>query len=163
MSEGKGLVDELHHLHGRLVAALETVLDGGGALSLLLVGVLGHTEGGGDDVERIGVAVHHVEQTGLELVALGLDLGGVLGVLGVLLAALGQTADHGGQRGADGAVERGAGAAARRGRVRGNDVGKAGNGQFSKFHRIQCPSLWHFAPAGAKQSGIVAEGARARP
>ena len=110
-------------------------------VGLLLVGVLGHTEGGGDDVERVGVAVHHVEQTGLELVALGLDLGGVLGVLGVLLAALGQTADHGGQRSADGAVERGAGAAARRGRVGGNDVGKAGNGQFSKFHRIESLSL----------------------
>ena len=58
-------------------------------------------------------------------------LGGVLGVLGVLLAALGQAADHRGQRGADGAVERGAGATARRGSIGGNGIGKAGNGHIS--------------------------------
>ena len=65
----------------------------------------------------------------------------MLGILGILLAALSEAADHRGQRGADGAIECGAGAAARRGRVGGNDVGKAGNGQFSKFHKIESLSL----------------------
>ena len=99
----------------------------------------GHTEGGGDDVERVGVAVHHVEQTGLELVALGLDLGGVLGVLGVLLAALGQTADHGGQRGADGAVERGAGAPPGAGASEETMSAKPVTVSSASFIKIQCP------------------------
>ena len=127
----QGLVDELHHLHRGLGAALQALLDGGGAGSLLLVGRLGHTERGGDDVERLGVAVHNVEQAGLELVALLLDLGSMLGILGILLAALGQAADHRSQRGADGAIECGAGAAARRGSIGGNGIGKAGNGHIS--------------------------------
>ena len=127
----QGLVDELHHLHRGLGAALQALLDGGGAGSLLLVGRLGHTERGGDDVERLGVAVHNVEQAGLELVALLLDLGSMLGILGILLAALSEAADHRGQRGADGAIECGAGAAARRGSIGGNGIGKAGNGHIS--------------------------------
>ena len=77
------------------------------------------------------VAVHNVEQAGLELVALLLDLGSMLGILGILLAALSEAADHRGQRGADGAIECGAGAAARRGSIGGNGIGKAGNGHIS--------------------------------
>ena len=55
----------------------------------------------------------------------------IITILGILLAALGETADHRGQRGADGAIECGAGAAARRGSIRSNGIGKAGNGHIS--------------------------------
>ena len=55
----------------------------------------------------------------------------MLSILGILLAALSEAADHRGQRGADGAIEGGAGAAARRGSIGGNGIGKAGNGHIS--------------------------------
>ena len=44
------------------------------------------------------------KRQGLEFVALLLDLGSMLGILGILLAALSEAADHRGQRGADGAI-----------------------------------------------------------
>ena len=78
------LIAELHHLHRGPGAAFQAFLDRRGTGGFLLVGLFGHGECIAHDHERVGVAVHHVDKLCLQSACLLLNVGGMLGVFGVL-------------------------------------------------------------------------------
>ncbi len=98
-----GFQTDLHHRQGDLRAVAEARLHRAAANGLLGVILLGQGEGFDEHVEHLAVAVHHVHEALLELVALG---DGVENALTVVLKALFgecEAVDHHGQRDADAA------------------------------------------------------------
>ena len=138
----------VHHFKGRLGAAFEGFLHCGFARGFLLVGVLRHGEDGADGVEGFGVAVHYVDEAGLEVLGLFLRFDGELLDVGVFFLADGEGADHRGEADGEGADHRGEGraeraferrrgAAAGGGRVGGHEVYEFSYLHFCEFHRIR--------------------------
>ena len=129
-----GFQTDLHHRQGDLRAVAEARLHRAAANGLLGVILLGQGEGFDEHVEHLAVAVHHVHEALLELVALG---DGVENALTVVLKALFgecEAVDHHGQRDADAACQTRDRAAAGGGRVGADRVDELCDLHIRNFH-----------------------------
>ena len=129
-----GFQTDLHHRQGDLRAVAEARLHRAAANGLLGVILLGQGEGFDEHVEHLAVAVHHVHEALLELVALG---DGVENALTVVLKALFgecEAVDHHGQRDADAACQTRDRAAAGGGRVGADRVDELRDLHIRNFH-----------------------------
>ena len=109
-------------------------MDGLGAAGLFLVCGLRQGIGGGNGAERLRVKVDDLQKTRLKRGGAPADGIRLRFPLGIGFFSGGQRADHGGQRRAKRALERGGGAAAGSRSLGGEHVCKFGYVQFTELH-----------------------------
>lgn len=92
----------LHGVERNLGGELGSLLDGGGASGLVLVGLLGQTEGIHNFVEGVGVFINEVQQFGLQSLTLHGHVAEFLPLIIVGSLAAGEVGDHGAERSGEG-------------------------------------------------------------